>query len=161
MNLSGRLATIAVVAVLTGVADQASKLLARLLLSGGVQHHLFGGVVTLALAQNPGAFLSLGAGLATATRVALAAAVLALLLALVVVILRNPASSGVSLVAGALLLGGGSSNFVDRLRWDGNVTDFLYLQLGPLHTGIFNIADLAIMVGAILLLWATGRERVA
>jgi signal peptidase II len=32
------------------------------------------------------------------------------------------------------------------------VVDFLYVRVGPLHTGIFNVADMAIMAGAFLLL---------
>jgi signal peptidase II len=33
------------------------------------------------------------------------------------------------------------------------VTDFLNVGIGNLRTGIFNIADMAIMTGALLLLW--------
>jgi signal peptidase II len=52
----------------------------------------------------------------------------------------------------ALIAGGGASNLLDRLLDAGRVTDFLNVGIGPLRTGIFNIADMAILGGAILLL---------
>jgi len=54
-------------------------------------------------------------------------------------------------VALALLAGGGTSNLLDRLLYDGRVTDFLNVGIGSLRTGIFNLADMAIMAGALLL----------
>ena len=46
---------------------------------------------------------------------------------------------------------GGGANLIDRLRFGGYVTDFLYLHAGPLHTGVFNVADMAITGGVIWL----------
>jgi signal peptidase II len=56
-------------------------------------------------------------------------------------------------VALALVAGGGISNLIDRLLYNGRVTDFLNVGIGSLRTGIFNVADMAIMAGALLLLW--------
>lgn len=53
---------------------------------------------------------------------------------------------------------GGASNLIDRVYRDGHVVDYLVLNLGPLHTGVFNIADIAIMVGAAVLLLAEWRK---
>jgi signal peptidase II len=50
-----------------------------------------------------------------------------------------------------LVLAGGASNWVDRVV-RGSVVDFLNVGVGPLRTGIFNVADVAIMVGVALLL---------
>ena len=58
----------------------------------------------------------------------------------------------------ALILAGGLGNQIDRLLFQGGVTDFLFLTLGPLHTGIFNVADMAIMAGALLLLLDLQRQ---
>jgi len=55
-------------------------------------------------------------------------------------------------VALSLVLGGGLSNLYDRVFNDGAVVDFLNLGLGGLRTGIFNIANVAITSGIILLL---------
>ena len=56
---------------------------------------------------------------------------------------QNPIVS----VAIALIVGGGVSNLIDRLRYGGYVVDFLNVGIGSLRTGIFNVADMAIMVG--------------
>ena len=39
---------------------------------------------------------------------------------------------------------------IDRINHDGSVVDFINVGIGSLRTGIFNIADVAIMGGAIL-----------
>ena len=61
------------------------------------------------------------------------------------------------LVAAGLIVGGGVGNLIDRIA-RGPVTDFLLLRLGPLHTGIFNLADACILAGGawLLLESATG-----
>ena len=55
--------------------------------------------------------------------------------------------AGVGLV---LFLAGGLSNLVDRIAL-GSVIDFLNVGIGPIRTGIFNVADVAIMLGIALL----------
>jgi signal peptidase II len=50
-------------------------------------------------------------------------------------------------VAGALVLGGALGNLGDRLL-DGGVTDFIYVHFFPY---IFNVADIAISIGGVLL----------
>jgi signal peptidase II len=52
----------------------------------------------------------------------------------------------------ALLLAGAVGNLIDRLRFDGLVIDFMNVGVGPLRSGIFNVADMAITAGALLLL---------
>jgi len=59
-------------------------------------------------------------------------------------------------VALAVIIAGGVGNLIDRLRFAGRVTDFLYLQAGPLHTGVFNVADMAITFGILWLVLAWG-----
>ncbi len=54
------------------------------------------------------------------------------------------------IIALSLICGGGIGNLVDRVRYDGYVTDFLNLGIGPLRTGIFNVADVALMAGIAL-----------
>ena len=64
----------------------------------------------------------------------------------------------------ALLLSGAVGNLIDRLRYDGLVIDFLNFGVGPLRSGIFNVADMAIMAGALLLMLPAafgGRPRTA
>jgi signal peptidase II len=69
-----------------------------------------------------------------------------------VFLLWNSQMPPVRALACALLLGGAIGNLIDRVRFDGLVIDFLNLGVGPLRTGIFNVADVAVSVGALLLI---------
>jgi signal peptidase II len=53
------------------------------------------------------------------------------------------------------------AGLIDRILHNGTVVDFLNVGIGPLRTGIFNIADIAIMGGAVLLLITTIRKQKA
>jgi len=52
----------------------------------------------------------------------------------------------------ALIMGGASGNLWDRLA-KGTVTDFLDFYIGQHHWPPFNIADSAIVIGSLLLIW--------
>ncbi len=47
------------------------------------------------------------------------------------------------------ILAGGIGNLIDRVCCDGLVTDFINLGIGPMRTGIFNVADVAVTCGVI------------
>ena len=72
--------------------------------------------------------------------------------------LRRPQHDTLAVWAMVLIAAGGMGNLVDRVLRDGRVIDFMNLGLGPVRTGIFNVADVQIMVGLGLLL--LGRRRV-
>jgi signal peptidase II len=67
---------------------------------------------------------------------------------------------GLSALVLALFMAGGFSNLVDRVL-RGSVIDFLNVGIGHLRTGVFNVADVAIMAGAALLTVDAIRERQA
>jgi len=137
--------------VCTAGCDQATKHLARTELTQMGFSTLPGHVLQFTLAENPGAFLGLGDSLPQTARSALIVAVglgLALLLAY---LLRTPRLRWRSLFGLALIWAGGMSNLVDRFVWHGLVTDFMVVRVGPLHTGVFNLADVAIVVGVLVL----------
>jgi signal peptidase II len=132
--------------------DQVSKSAARAFLESGITQSLLADSLRLQLVENPGSFLSLGASLPEPVRFALlTAAVAVLLIGLVGVALFSSRLGPKAFVALALVAGGGIGNLIDRLIHDGRVTDFLNIGIGPLRTGIFNLADMAIMAGALLL----------
>jgi signal peptidase II len=135
--------------------DQVSKSAARTLLASGVTESLFADSLRLQLAQNPGAFLSLGGSLPEQLRFALfTAAAAVLLIGLVCAALFARRLRSARVIPLALVAGGGISNLIDRLVFDGRVTDFLNVGIGSFRTGIFNLADMAILTGALLLiLW--------
>jgi signal peptidase II len=130
-----------------------SKSAARSLLHTGVTESLFADSLRLQLTQNPGSFLSMGASLPSSLRFTLfTAAVAVLLIGIVCASLFARRLSTSRFVALALVAGGGLSNLIDRLVYDGRVTDFLNVGIGSLRTGIFNLADMAILAGAMLLI---------
>jgi signal peptidase II len=132
--------------------DQVSKSAARSLLHTGVTESLFADSLRLQLMENPGSFLSMGASLPEHLRFTIfTAAVAVLLVGLVCASLFARRLSTARFVALALVAGGGFSNLIDRLVNDGRVTDFLNVGIGSLRTGIFNLADMAILAGALLL----------
>jgi signal peptidase II len=49
------------------------------------------------------------------------------------------------------VVGGGISNLVDRLLYDGGVIDFLSIGAGSFRTGIFNLADVYILAGSFVI----------
>ncbi|HEY6621310.1 MAG TPA: signal peptidase II [Steroidobacteraceae bacterium] len=136
--------------------DQVSKSAARSLLHSGVTESLFADSLRFQLTENPGSFLSLGASLPEQLRFALfTAAVAVILVGLLSAALFARRLSTARFVALALLAGGGISNLIDRLINDGRVTDFLNVGIGTLRTGIFNLADMAILAGALFLVLGT------
>jgi signal peptidase II len=132
--------------------DQVSKSAARTMLHSGVTESLFSDSLRLQLTENPGSFLSLGASLPEHLRFTLFTATVAVILVgLVCAALFVRRLNTARYVALALVAGGGISNLIDRLLYDGRVTDFLNVGIGSLRTGIFNLADMAILAGALLL----------
>ena len=133
-----------------------------MLLAGSHGLNLFGDTVRFELTSNPGAFLSLGAGLPEPVRHVLLLLVLVpVSLALVCCLslfgrTRLPRSG---LVALGLVAGGGLGNWLDRLLHDGSVTDFVSVGLGRFRTGIFNVADIAVLAGILLLMRVVRRAR--
>ena len=75
------------------------------------------------------------------------------------VILFSSALSRPLVIALSLILAGGGSNLFDRLSNDGRVVDFVILGAAGLRTGIFNLADVAIMLGASLFLLTMVRQK--
>ncbi len=135
--------------------DQATKQLAISQLRDEPAHTFLGGFLRLALAENPGAFLGLGGSLPRPVQFwALTAGVGLFLLGVLIYLVTSRRLGRLQCAALALIVGGGGSNWFDRLVNDGRVVDFMNLGVGSLRTGIFNVADVAIMAGAGLLLLA-------
>ena len=141
-------------------ADQLTKSIARATLAAQMPRQY--GFVTLMYTTNPGAFLSLGAGLPPNVRAGLFSGVVTIALGIAAIALvRGNIQSRGDEVALAAIIGGGAGNLIDRIRFGGRVTDFIYMSAGPLHTGIFNIADVAITCGILWLAlsWAPASFR--
>lgn len=112
-----------------------------------------GGIFKLTYALNDGAFLSLGSDLGPVLRPILLTVFPAILLfGLVWFIFREKDLNRWQVVALALIVGGGLSNIIDRIVY-GKVVDMMQLLVDPFPpTGIFNVADVAIMTGMFMML---------
>jgi signal peptidase II len=152
MTRSRALLFCAILAAAVG-CDHATKQLAQSSLAPLHVVSLARDTVRLQLASNPGGFLSLGAALPWQLRQAFFLVLVPLAIGVICWILLRPAQlNAVKLVAAALIAGGGLANWIDRLMNSGAVTDFVSLGVGPLRTGIFNLADVLILAGIALAL---------
>ena len=146
------LAVATVLLVLTLGVDRWTKVLAQQHLKGTPRQSFLADTVRLDYAENRGAFLSLGASLSEGARMAIFSwAVGALLLGLTAAVYLRRDLSARARLALAAVASGGLGNLYDRVFENGVVTDFMNLGIGPLRTGIFNVADVAIVVGVALL----------
>jgi signal peptidase II len=145
-----RLIVLLLVLICTVGCDHITKHVARTKLAPMSYATLPGYFIEFTFAENPGAFLSLGSSFPHRARIAFIACVgigLTLLFAYLVSASRLLWMPFWGL---ALVWAGGMSNLIDRFRHHGFVTDFVVVRVGPLHTGIFNLADLAITIGMLL-----------
>ena len=141
--------------------DQVSKDIVRNHIALGASQSFMGDTLRLTHAENPGAFLSLGASLPEGTRVA----VFQIGVSILVVGLLGFAMFGqldAWGVAGfSLLAASGIGNLIDRVLRDGLVTDFLNAGFGAVRTGIFNVADVLGVIGFLLVILRRPRTREA
>jgi signal peptidase II len=149
MHRAKRIALLFFIMFLFVGCDQATKSVAQNQLRYAEPIVYLNGMVRLQYAENYGAFLSLGARLPeTAQRWIFVGAVTVILAGLLLYALwESHRVHFLLLLAFALILGGGFGNLIDRVVNDGYVVDFLNVGIGRLRTGIFNVADMALMAG--------------
>jgi signal peptidase II len=151
VKLAHRLILCAIVMLSSVSCDQVTKVAAASRLRGKPPVSLLGDTVRLVYAENAGGFLSLGASLPADARNWLFTSATALLvIGLVAFVVHHGSLSTGKVVALSLVAAGGVGNLIDRVSF-GAVCDFLNVGIGPVRTGIFNIADVAITTGAALL----------
>ena len=139
--------------------DQSSKSLVRSHVEYNERIELLGDHVILTKVENKGAFLSLGSSLPDHYRKPLFSLLPALIMvgAIAFLLLRTDVNRW--FVFGlSCIVGGGIGNLIDRVMYD-SVTDFLNMGIGDLRTGIFNFADVSIMVGMFIVLFAARNEK--
>ncbi len=112
------------------------------------------GFFNLVHVRNTGVAFSFFAGAETPWRVPVLAGLTVAALGVVFFLYRECGpEEKVKRLALSLIAGGASGNLTDRLRF-GNVVDFLDFYLGPYHWPAFNVADMAVTLGAAGLLFA-------
>lgn len=141
-----------VVSLIVIVFDQIVKAVVLANLQAYEAHPVIPGLLNWTLAFNTGAafsFLQDQSGWQRWLFSALALIVSAVLVRWLATISRSDWRNALPL---ALVIGGALGNLIDRVR-AGQVTDFIDVYYGSAHFPAFNIADSAISVGAVLLLW--------
>ncbi len=119
-------------------------------LGGGQRIDLFGGLVPLTLAYNRGAAFGITIG-DDPRWFFIPVTILAVVL-LAVLYAQARKGDDLRLLSLALVMSGAVGNLVDRVRWERGVVDFIGpVDLGFMHWPIFNVADMAISCGAVLL----------
>ena len=132
--------------------DQVTKVAAREYLEGAGTLSYLGDTVRLVYAENYGAFLGMGSTLPATTRTVIFVGMVTLFLGVYLVwLFKEETLSRWTVVASGLVIGGGIGNLIDRVFRDGGVTDFMNLGIGALRTGIFNVADIWIVAGVVML----------
>ena len=151
-----RAALVLAIVIASVGCDQATKHIAADRLKPIGKIELAGKFFALQYAENEGAFLSLGASLPRNARFWIFTVFTGLvLIALAYYVFASAELRSPDVVAIALLLSGGIGNMIDRVANDGIVVDFMVMEVwGPLRTGVFNVADLAVMAGVFLLFGA-------
>jgi len=147
MNTAGFRILLLVVAVATVGCNRVTKRVAETTLAAVAGHSYWGDTLWLGYVENTGGFLSLGARLPEMLRTIVftwgTGMVLVILAAMV---LRGRLRPWLALGL-TLFVAGGISNWFDRAM-AGYVVDFLNVGIGSVRTGVFNVADVAIMAGA-------------
>jgi signal peptidase II len=165
MKLIKRIFLIAPVLLSSVGCDQITKNFARRGLANSEPIVFLNNVFRLQYAENPGAFLNLGAGSSENLRFWVFTLVVGLFLAVMLIyLLISPNNSKAKIVSFSLVLGGGVGNLIDRVFNEGRVIDFMNIGIGSLRTGVFNVADVAISCGVVWLFaltFATSQNRSA
>jgi signal peptidase II len=139
------------------LADRLSKLLAVAHLAPGVPRDVLGGTLRFTLLFNRAAAMDITLGPWSRWGFATMAVVG------VVIMLRllhqSAASDWIRGAALGLISAGATGNLIDRLRWDRGVVDFIDVGVGTHRFWTFNVADSAVMVGAVLLTLLLSHDR--
>jgi signal peptidase II len=136
----------------TAGCDRVTKHLAVTTLAGTPGHSYLGDTFRLDYHENPGGFLSTGASWRPQTRAVVFQLANGFFLLGTLLLVFRYQWSRLATVGLMLFFAGGVSNWVDRVAM-GTVIDFMNIGIGPFRTGIFNMADVAIMAGAALLIF--------
>jgi signal peptidase II len=135
--------------------DCATKRAVEHRLALGEPKPVVGEVVRLTLSYNNKAAMGLDLG-GQSRRLVLSTLTIAALLVLGVLYHRTRPSERLRVIGVALVAGGALGNLVDRIRSSAGVVDFIDVGVKSVRFWTFNVADMGITAGAVLLLLALG-----
>lgn len=133
--------------------DQVSKNIARQSINDNERISVIDGYLMLTKVENTGAFLSVGHDLPGPLKLLLLTILPLVVLGVALIfLLTKNGLSNLTMVGICFAVGGGLGNIYDRLIY-GSVTDFLHIDFVLFQTGIFNMADVSIMIGMFVILF--------
>lgn len=149
------------VLVVVVVADVITKAIAVYsLVPQRIPHELIGDAVRFTLVYNPGA--AFGLHLGDYSRWIFMVLTAAALFILGRLYRATRDGDLLRTLAVALVCGGAIGNLIDRIRSAQGVVDFIDVGIGDMRWPTFNIADMAVSIGAFLLAWVLwGEENAA
>ena len=110
--------------------------------------------------ENEGAFMGLGEDLSPFVRTLLFSVFASsIIIGLAIWVLRTKTVNFLTIIACGLIIGGGGGNVMDRLLNEGAVMDFMNMGIGSFRTGVFNVADMAVLSGIGALFFAKLTEK--
>lgn len=136
--------------------DQISKVIVRANIDPTDRINVIGDTFLMMNVENTGAFLGMGSDMNPTLKVIFLLILPVLVLGyLIYYIITNKELDKWSLIALSCIAGGGIANVFDRIAF-GSVTDFFHLDFGGVfRTGVFNVADMSVTFGMIVLLFIT------
>ncbi len=139
--------------------DQVTKVMARAWLIGKGTIRVVGDFFVLQYAENTGSFLGMFGQMGAPWRQILLIGLPAIIIGVFSwYIIKHRELSIFYTILYSSMLAGGIGNFYDRVVFNGSVTDFLNVGIGSLRTGIFNIADMPITFGVIILFFLSFKK---
>ncbi len=161
MNIK-RILLIFTLIILNIGCDQISKKMVRDQVKFRSTTEIIGEKFILTNVENTGAFLGMGSELNPIVKTILLLILpIAVLLFVLRYLLTKNDIDNLTVIGLSFIVGGGIGNMYDRILY-GSVTDFFHIDLGGIFkTGIFNMADVSVMVGMgfILLAGLTSKKK--
>ncbi len=158
--MKNKVALLGITSVISIALDQYTKYLATRHLLGHEELSWWNDFFVLTYSINHGAFLGLGNSLPEHIRDLIFSGLVGLfLLGFIIYAVRDKTMGTLQNIACGLIISGGLSNLYDRITNNGGVVDFMNMGIGSLRTGIFNVADMAIMAGVFILLFLMNKEK--
>jgi len=147
----GRILILLLILFNTG-CDQLTKLVVREHIDYDEQIPVIKNHFTILKVENTGAFLSSGESLPVPVKFLFLSLLPLFILSYALYFLMVKRNLNRLLIVGiSCIIGGGLGNLYDRMVF-GSVTDFLHLDFIVFQTGVFNLADLSISLGTLLIL---------
>jgi signal peptidase II len=150
-NLPSRSTIVLSAFLVCAACDQATKVVAQFFLDDGTVVSIFGDFIRFQMIHNQGGFLSTGATLSFGGQFLFTFWICCVLMVVLFYILLARSASLLTILSAALVFAGGASNLADRLMRGGSVIDFVTLNVPGLSEAVFNLADVFIVTGFLLL----------